>query len=537
MKPLLAAAFFIRMTTATKQAINRIVIVGGGSAGWITAGLLASEFSGNAGHEFSVTLIESPDVKTVGVGEGTWPTMRSTLQKIGLSENEFLTECSASFKQGTKFVGWVTGEDDDFYYHPFSAPAGYSSINLVPYWQECRDRVSFVDAVTVQGQICDRNLAPKQDTTPEYAHVSNYAYHLDAGKFANLLQRHCTTKLGVRHIVDHVTAVNGAEDKDIRSVSTAGNGDVEGDLFVDCTGFAALLLGKHYKVAYLDKQHILFNDSALAAQVPYAERNGPIASQTVSAAQSAGWIWDIGLTNRRGIGYTYSAKHTSDDEALNTLNGYIEATSGIAADSFEPRQISFRPGHREKFWHRNCVAVGMAAGFLEPLEASALVLVELAGRMISEELPANRSVMDIVANRYNEKFLYRWDRIIDFLKLHYVLSRRDDSDYWRDNRKAESIPESLSELLELWRYRVPGHRDFSQIDEVFSTASYQYVLYGMGFETELRATSMHVKNADTARRLFVDVRKKTQQVVANLPGNRELLTTIRERGLPASTAA
>ena len=231
------------MSTETKNAIETVVIVGGGSAGWITAGLLASEFAGSSDPEIRVTLIESPDVKTIGVGEGTWPTMRTTLQKIGISETEFLTECSASFKQGTKFTGWVTGDEDDYYYHPFSTPAGYSDINLIQYWQEQRDKISFVDAVSVQGSICDRGLAPKQDTTPEYAHVANYAYHLDAGKFAELLQKHCTERLGVRHLVDHVTAINGAPDADIRSVSTAKSGDIDGDLFVDCTGFAAVLLG------------------------------------------------------------------------------------------------------------------------------------------------------------------------------------------------------------------------------------------------------------------------------------------------------
>ena len=505
------------------------MIVGGGSAGWIMAGLIASEYAGGPGQSISVTLVESPDVKTIGVGEGTWPTMRTTLQKIGLSESEFLVACSASFKQGTKFVGWVTGGENDSYYHPFSAPAGYTELNLVPYWQQQRDKMSFVDAVSFQGQLCDRNLAPKQETTPEFAHVANYAYHLDAGKFADLLQRHCTGKLGVRHIVDHVNSINGEPDGDIRSVSTAVSGDIEGDLFIDCTGMAALLLGKHYQVPYVDKRHILFNDSALALQVPYADDSSPIASQTVSTARAAGWIWDIGLTTRRGIGYTYSSAHTTDDEADAVLRDYVEQT-GMSAADFEPRKISFTPGHRAKFWHRNCVAVGMSSGFLEPLEASALVLVELAGRMISEELPANRRVMDIVAKRYNDKFLYRWDRIIDFLKLHYVLSRRTDSAYWVDNRRSESIPASLQELLELWQFHVPGRQDLTYVDEIFSAASYQYVLCGMGFETHERAGLRKSRDAKKAQQLFSGVVGKAEQVVRMLPGNRELLAAIKDKG-------
>ena len=522
--------------TETHQPIRRVVIVGGGSAGWITAGLIASEYAGGSEQPVSVTLIESPDVKTIGVGEGTWPTMRTTLRKIGISESDFLVQCSASFKQGTKFVGWVTGDDDDYYYHPFSAPAGYTSLNLVPYWQQQRDQLSFVDAVSAQGLLCDRNLAPKQIATPEFAAVANYAYHLDAGKFADLLQRHCTETLGVRHVLDHVTSINGKPDEDIRSVTTKQHGVIEGDLFIDCTGFAALLLGQHYQVPYLDKKHILFNDSALAAQVPYASDDTPIASQTISTAQAAGWIWDIGLTTRRGIGYTYSSMHTSDAEAEQVLAGYIERSPGLSGEGIEPRKISFRPGHRETFWHRNCVAVGMSAGFLEPLEASALVLIELAGRMLSEELPANRGVMDIVAKRYNETFRYRWDRIIDFLKLHYVLSKRDDSDYWIDNRLTESIPDSLRELLGLWQYHVPERQDLARVDEVFSVASYQYVLYGMGFETESRSGSRYAANAERARRLFAENGRNRSKVAANLPGNRDLLKQIANQGLPQSNA-
>ena len=525
------------MSIDAKDAINSIVIVGGGSAGWITAGLLASEYYGNSDRDVSITLIESPDVSTIGVGEGTWPTMRTTLQKIGISESEFLTGCSAAFKQGTKFVGWTTGDVDDVYYHPFSAPAGYTTLNLVPYWQPQRDKVTFVDAVSVQGYLCDRDLAPKQDSTPEYAHVANYAYHLDAGKFARLLQKRCTEDLGVRHVLDHVTGVNGLADADIESVSTANSGDVEGDLFVDCTGMAALLLGKHYRVPYLDKKHILFNDAALATQVPYDSERAPIASQTISTARSAGWIWHIGLTTRRGIGYTYSSSHTTDAKAEQVLKDYVRQSPGLAAGAFEPRKISFTPGHRETFWHRNCVAVGMAAGFLEPLEASALVLVELAGKMISEELPATRGVMNIVAKRYNEKFLYRWDRIIDFLKLHYVLSQRSDSDFWTDNRRGESIPDSLEELLALWEYHVPDRQHLSQIDEVFSAASYQYVLCGMGFETKCRLSHRQAKNAGSAQQLIAENVSKAKHIVANLPGNRELLLKIAERGLPKANAA
>jgi glycine/D-amino acid oxidase-like deaminating enzyme len=525
------------MATEANSSVRDIVIVGGGSAGWITAGLLASEHGGASAPAFSVTLVESPDVRTIGVGEGTWPTMRTTLQKIGICEARFLDECAAAFKQGTKFVDWIDGTGRDHYYHPFTPPAGYATLNLVPYWQARRHKLSFVDAVSPQAQLCQHGLAPKRLATPEYAAVTNYAYHLDAGTFADLLKRHCIERLGVRHILDHVTGINGRPDEDIESLRTDIHGDISGDLFIDCTGFTALLIGRHYGIPLLNKKDILFNDSALACQVPYDDAQGPIASQTISTARAAGWIWDIGLTSRRGIGYAYSSAHSSDADAERVLAEYIEQTSGTAAGSIEPRKISFEPGHREKFWHRNAVAVGMTAGFLEPLEASALVLVELAARMISEELPANRSVMDIVAKRYNARFLYRWGRIIDFLKLHYLLSKRSDSDFWHDNRSSASVPDRLAELLELWRYHVPWHRDFPQTEEVFSSASHQYVLYGMGFQTKVRDGARHAANVQQAERLFAENAARTRQLLASLPTNRELLNGIKRQGRPDRAAS
>lgn len=511
--------------------MNKIIVVGGGSAGWMSAGLIASEHIGNSHSDVSVTLIESPDVKTIGVGEGTWPTMRSTLQKIGISETEFLLECTASFKQGSKFSRWVTGKKDDHYYHPFTLPMDYGNINLSHYWQAQRDKVSFANAVSPQAYLCEEGLAPKKNTTAEYAGISNYAYHLDAGKFANLLKRHCTEKLGVRHVVDHVTTINGTPDEDIKSVSTRNHGDIDGDLFIDCSGFSSLLLGKHYQIPFISKKEILFNDTALAVQIPYENEESPIASHTISTAQSAGWVWDIGLPSRRGVGYTYSSSHSTDEQAERELRNYIRETTGKNADDFELRKIPINPGHREKFWHRNCVAIGMSSGFLEPLEATALVLVELAGKMISEELPANREVMDIIAKRYNTKFRYHWDGIINFLKLHYVLSQRTDSDYWIDNRREEGIPESLQEQLKLWAYQSPWHTDFAQTDEVFSSASYQYVLYGMNFETRERNSFRKSEKSDRAHQLFVENSRQANDLLGKLPSNRELLSKIKQYGL------
>ncbi|MBT8087139.1 MAG: tryptophan 7-halogenase, partial [Gammaproteobacteria bacterium] len=459
-----------------EDRISKIVIVGGGSAGWLSAGVIAAEhrIDSQAKQPFELVLIESPDVPTIGVGEGTWPSMRATLQRIGISETDFIRECGASFKQGTYFRNWRTGSgqgDDDSYSHPFTVPAGFADTNLVPHWLALPDAPQFADAVTPQTALFADCLAPKQITTPEYAFVVNYGYHLDAGKFAELLRRHCTEHLGVKHVKANVSQINAAESGDIESVTTDCAGEIAGDLFIDCTGTRSLLLGEHFKIPFQSRRDSLFNDTALAAQVPYTEDDQPIQSCTLSTAQTAGWIWDIGLPTRRGTGHVYSSAHISDDEATAQLLAYIKETTGDkAAASVVPRKITYQPGHRREFWHRNCVAIGMSSGFIEPLEASALVMVELAAGMIADQLPPTRAIMDIVAKRYNRKFLRHWQQIIEFLKLHYVLSARDDTSYWQDNRAETSIPDKLSEQLLLWRYRSPWHPDAEAVDELFPTA-------------------------------------------------------------------
>jgi tryptophan halogenase len=262
-------------------------------------------------------------------------------------------------------------------------------------------------------------------------------------------------------------------------------------------------------------------------QAPYEEPSAPIASQTIATAQSAGWIWDIGLPNRRGIGHVYSSRHISDDEAERELRAYI----GPGGKDLSVRKIPIRGGHRETFWKRNCVAVGLAAGFLEPLEASAIVLVELSAKIIAEQMPACREVMDVIASRFNATTHYRWGRIIDFLKLHYAVTKRRDTPFWRDNADPATRPDRLKDLLELWRYQAPWfHDEFDRIDEVFPAASYQYVLYGMGFRTEVEPDAL-AGDAKLAERAMRDNVIQTERLRAGLPRHRDLIRKVVEHGL------
>ena len=301
-----------------------VVVVGGGTAGWLVAARIAAEHQTQDGKQSTVkvTLIESPNINTIGVGEGTWPTMRATLSAIGVSETDFIRECDATFKQGAKFAKWVTGADDDYYYHPLMIPQGFPKIDLAPYWvaskkaDECE---SFSNAVCFQEQLCENGFAPKQITTPEFGAIANYSYHLDAGKFAAYLQNHCIEKLGVTHVLADVTSVNSAENGDIRSLSTEQHGEIEGYLFVDCTGSRSVLLGQHFDIPFRDCSDILQIDTALVMQVPYPNKDSDIACHTISTGQTAGWIWDIGLQERRGIGHVFSSRHINKDDAERQL--------------------------------------------------------------------------------------------------------------------------------------------------------------------------------------------------------------------------
>ena len=494
------------------RQVQQIVIVGGGTAGWLAACLLAAQL--NAADGCTVTLVESPDIPTIGVGEGTWPTMRRTLAAIGIGEAEFLTCCDAAFKQGSRFNGWVDGAAGDSYFHPFTPPAASDPRALVAAWS---GEGEFADAAGPQPALCREGLAPRQRAMADYAGALNYAYHLDAAKLAALLARHATERLNVRHVRDHVVAVDRAADGDIAAVRMREHGAIAGDFFLDCTGHAALLIGAELGVPFIDRPELL-NDCALAVQLPVAP-DSAIAAQTDATAHAAGWIWDIGLPTRRGVGCVYASGHCSDEEAAATLARYL----GRDLDDLAPRRLAFRAGHRERFWERNCLALGLAAGFLEPLEASAIVLVELSLQALLDGFPRTRAAMDVHARRFNDLFRYRWDRIVDFLKLHYALSRRPEP-YWQAQRDPATISPRLAELLALWRDQPPGAADLPMVDEVFPAASYQYVLYGMGFPPP--PPSRVAVSADEARTALAQAAQRGRALQQALPTTRAYLDAL-----------
>lgn len=507
--------------------MKRVIIVGGGTAGWLTAGYLAKRLGADLPGGVAITLVESKEIGILGVGEGTFPTIRKTLATIGVEEAEMIRRCGATFKQGAKFAHWRhapgTGRHDH-YLHSFQSTEDRGGLDLLPYWllglagDENWDEVN-----TPQKKASDAHRAPKLPTHPDYVAPLNYAFHFDAVTLAQLLRDQGIAN-GVTHLIDTVEEVLTGDDG-VAGVRTAANGVLTGDLYIDCTGFRAELIGKALGSPYRSCRDVLFCDTALAIQVPYATEDAPIASYTISTAQEAGWIWDIGLDQRRGIGHVYSSSHTDDARAETVLRDYV----GPAAERLETRKIRFEGGYREINWVKNCVAIGLSSGFFEPLEATGIVFAEVAAALVANLFPWAGD-FETSARQFNHIMRRRYERTLDFIKLHYAISQRRDSDFWRDNVDPSTSRDSLHELLDRWRFRPPTEMDIDTNIDIFTEPSWQYVLYGMGWKTDLSAKSGVYRYHDDARAAFADVQRQADYAIRTLPSNRQLVQYAQTAG-------
>ena len=501
--------------------VKKVVIVGGGTAGWLTAAYLAKRLNIAIPGGIDVTVIESPDIPIIGVGEGSFPSIRKTLEAIEVDEADLIRECSATFKQGIRFEDWLTTPKASYrhhYFHPFQVSDDHDGLDLLPYWLmvAAGDR-PWAAANTVQPTAADAGLGPKLPGHPPYAGPLTYAYHFDAVLLGHMLRRRALS-FGVKHVSDTVDGVDLAHDGTIETLRCRTTGKVGGDLFVDCTGFRGQLIGEGLGVPFHSRRGELFTDRALAIQLPYDRPGAAIPSQTFAVAQPAGWIWDIGLHERRGTGYVYSSDYVDDDEALQTLRNYL----GPASARIEPRRLSFEAGYRKIQWHRNCVAIGLSAGFIEPLEATGIGFTEIAAQTLVNIFPWDGD-MQINARQFNEIMVKRYDHVVDFIKLHYCLSRREDNAFWRDNRDPASWSPALRERLERWRHRTPNYIDVDLNHDIFLASNWQYVLYGMGYHTDLTAQSGSFRYAEDARRVFADIRIQQTNAVRRLPSHRSLI--------------
>lgn len=518
------------MKTLPKDGVKNVLIVGGGTAGWLAACFLAKQLgTGADAGAVRITLVESKEIGIIGVGEGTFPSIRGTLATIGIDEARFIRECTGTFKQGIRFNHWVRepgAPGADHYFHPFSLPSQRpGGPELLPYWLQgaAGEGVAFAAAATMQKRVADASHAPKRPSDADFMGPLNYAYHFDAGKFAALLSTHAQS-LGVKHVQATVERVSLDADGAIGAVHTKEEGELTADLYIDCTGFRAALIGEALGSSFRNINDVLFVDRALAMQVPYDQPDAPIPSYTIASAHEAGWTWDIGLHDRRGIGYVYSSRYTDDTRAEQILRGYI----GKQAEGRNPRQLKLNVGYRDQHWVKNCVAVGLSGGFLEPLESSGIGLIETAAYLVSYLFPHDGDFAP-VAKVFNEMMKARYERIVDFVKLHYCLTQRKDNQFWIDNADAASVPDSLKDKLAMWRKRAPHRMDFVVDYEMYPPSSWQYVLYGMEYRTDLYANGKTLPRIEEARKEFAMIAQMSQRALADLPSHRAMVQYLTQR--------
>ena len=453
----------------------RILIVGGGSAGWITANVLHALLNAGGRQFAEITLVESPNIPRIGVGEATVPSIRRTLQLIGLSEAEFMQATDATFKAKIRFVDWNAGTAFD---HPFDRRQRPETDSAVGAWLASGDEPdSFAKAFSILSNTSERGHAPKAIGWPDFASTFPYAYHLDAIKLAGLLTE-IGTQRGIKHLLGNVADVEVGEDGNIASVRTETSDHLSADLYIDCTGFRSVLMSGALGVGYRSLGDKLLCDRAVTMRVPY-DLCSPesIKPYTLATARRAGWSWDIPLRNRRGLGYVYASRFISDEDATHELR----AAEGPHASDLETRIIRFTSGKRHRSWSGNCVAVGLADGFLEPLESSGLYMIEFAAESLGELIPLATKQPQQTASVFNARMDRLYEEVAEYLNLHYVTSARRDTPFWKAATSEDAVLNGVRDKLDLWRHKRPSDLDFERAQRLFSLESYEYLLFGMGF--------------------------------------------------------
>jgi tryptophan 7-halogenase len=455
--------------------IDSILIVGGGSAGWITANLLNAILGKRADRKIAITVLESPNIPKIGVGEATVPSIRRTLQLIGLSEKDFMRATDATFKNLIRFDGWNSGVSYD---HPFDRRARPDTDDAILAWLRSADAGdnAFAKKFSLLSHIAAAGLAPKATGWPDYGSPFPYAYHLDAIKLALTLAEHGRQN-GIAHTLTNVTDVHLDERGHISAVTTDTDETFSADLYIDCTGFRSVLHKQKLGVKRQDFSKYLLCDRAATLRVPYdVYQPGALKPYTTSSARSAGWSWDIALQGRRGLGYVYASAFQSAEDA----EAELRALEGPHCDDLPVQHIVFKSGKSQQSWAKNCVAIGLSDGFLEPLESSGLYLIEFAAQALGEMLTFIGDDSAPFVKSFNRQMDGIYAEVLEFLNLHYCLSTRTDTPFWQAVQQREHILDSLAEKLALWKFKPPGDMDFERPLRLFSLQSYEYILFGMG---------------------------------------------------------
>lgn len=466
--------------------IEKIVIVGGGSSGWMSAAFLSKALPGT-----QITLVESSDVPTIGVGEATIATISGYLSALGLKEADWMPFCNATYKYQIRFKDWHKKGDD--YWHPFESLAYYDKrFHLGQFWylrhlsQGLTDRESLYEDCFLGVGLAKQNKILRQPNTPEYADNYSvkvngdqvplrvpYAYHFDAGLFGEYLKQNIAKPAGVEQIIDHVTDVNVDERGFIESLDTRSGRMIDGDLFIDCSGFRAMLIDKVMQEPFESYADTLYCDKAMAIRVPYEDPRAEMEPFTTATAISTGWVWNTPLTTRRGTGYVYCSAFTDKDKAETEYRRFLGEDKVKDA---EPNHIDIRVGKHRRTWVKNCVAIGLSSGFIEPLESTGLHFVYAAVYKLAEAL-AQRVYNAPIMAAYNVFTTQVMEEARDFLALHYALTCREDTPFWREVKYDTKMSDSLGELLANYKNAFPNHLT----NHIFSEHSWTCVLTGMNY--------------------------------------------------------
>lgn len=476
--------------------VKKVVIAGGGTAGWMTAALLSKTL----GKVIDLTLIESDEIGTVGVGEATIPTLVRFHQLLDVNEQEFLAAVKGTFKLGIAFESWRDLNED--YIHSFGDTGrDHWSAGFQHFWMKGRERGIASDF----GDYCLELKAAQQN---KFAHLPspgiNYAFHIDATLYAKFLRKF-SEKLGARRVEGKINDVTThPETGFIESVTLDSGKTIEGDLFIDCTGFRGLLIEQILHTGYEDWSHWLPCNSAVAVQT---ESTGEAIPYTRAIAREAGWQWRIPLQHRVGNGMVYCSRYISDDEARQTLLSNIEGKLLT-----EPRVIKFRPGSRLEHWRKNCVAIGLSSGFIEPLESTSIHLIQRGAIRLMQLFPLT-GIKQSDIDEFNQQTKYEIEHIRDFIVLHYHVTGRQDTPFWRFCRNMD-IPQSLAHRIELFRetgrvFRVPT--------ELFAENSWIQVMLGQGIQPAQYHPVVDVMSDAELEQFLRGIKKTVDNTVAQMP--------------------
>jgi len=501
--------------TASDRKPVRVVVLGGGTAGWMSAAGLTKLL----GPLVSVTLVESEDIGIVGVGEATLPHIRGYVERLGIDEDAFMQATHATYKLGIDFRDF--GRIGESYVHPFGTfGEEVAGVPFHHYWLEMhrQGRAEDIGAYSlgVQAALANRFRPPATDTS--LSSTYGYAYQFDATLFGPFLREHGKT-LGVERIEGKVVEVlRDGEGGDVTALKLESGQVIEGDLFVDCSGFRALIVGDALGEEWEDWSKWLPCDRAAA--MPCAHIDQEIAPYTTAAAMPAGWRWRIPLQHRIGNGYVFSSSFISEDEACATIAGTAEGEQ--LAD---PRVLRFRAGRRKASWNRNVVAIGLSSGFLEPLESTSIYLTQMAVTYLIELFPAAGGIDPRDRDEFNRLVDMEYDRVRDFLILHFHATERDDSEFWNHVRTMQ-VPDTLAEKMQLWRQtgRVEKYSD-----GLFYDASWIAVYIGQGVLPERHDPRTRLPDPARVEQALQGLRQAIGDELAAMPGHRDYLTRRAER--------